>query len=294
MKIVGVVGCGAMGSGMVKNLLKHQYRVVTYDPDLEKQTQMKELGAQPVSHFTEMGEHLDYLLLSLPASELIKETIIGREGILPRLKKGAAILDMSTTDVHVTKELFETCKEAGVNFFDCPVSNGPQGAQEGTLTIMTGGDSDRFEEILPILQAIGKEIHYVGSSGSGQVVKLCNNMVVAGITLLMSEALHIAGKVGVDPQKMMKIMQKSSAENKVMYVFGPNIIEQSHEKVVFMLNHMQKDVDLFFRLTKSERAGTLLSPLIRSIFAEAQKKGWGHLDMTAVSCILRDLDDQEE
>ncbi|MCG7346463.1 NAD(P)-dependent oxidoreductase [Sporosarcina sp. ACRSL] len=283
---IRMIGCGAMGAGMVKNLLKHGYDVSTYDPDPSKQEQMKKLGAAPVSSSSYGLSEIDVVLLSLPTSALVEETLIGDKGILQHLKKGSLILDMSTTDVRVTKQLAQSAAEKSVHFLDCPVSNGPAGANDGTLTIMVGGEEHTFHSVLPVLESIGKEIRYIGPSGSGQVVKLCNNMMVAGITVLLSETFVAGAKNGVDPMKIAELMSIGSAQNKVLSVFGPNLLNDTHHDVKFFLSHMAKDVNLYMDMTKSTQSPALLGSIVEQLYEAAKLQGKGHLDSSAVGQVV--------
>jgi 3-hydroxyisobutyrate dehydrogenase-like beta-hydroxyacid dehydrogenase len=280
---IRMIGCGAMGAGMVKNLLKAGHEVATFDPDPKKELQMKELGATPVSSPAAGIAGTEAVLLSLPTSSLVRETA---EGILPHLSEGAYILDMSTTDVELTKQLAQLAKEKGVHYLDCPVSNGPAGANDGTLTIMAGGDEKAFNAMLPVLSAIGKEIRYIGPSGSGQVVKLCNNMMVAGITSLLSETLLTGAKNGVDPKKIAELMAIGSAQTKVLSVFGPNLLYDTHEDVKFLLSHMAKDIHLYMDMTKRAESPALFGSLVEQLYETAKRRGMGHLDTSAVGTIV--------
>lgn len=283
---LGMIGCGAMGAGMVKNFLKSDYEVWTYDPDPMKQQQMKELGAIPVPVINIVAPMLDVIVLSLPLSNLIEDTLVGENGLLHDLKKGAFILDMSTTDVDSTKKLAQQAKDVGVHYFDCPVSNGPLGADAGTLTIMVGGEEEHYSAILPVLQAIGNEIRYIGSAGSGQVVKLCNNMMVAGIMVLLSETLLTGVKAGVDAKKIAEVMSIGSAQNKVLSVFGPNLVQDTHHNVNFLLSHMAKDVGLYQKLSKSSETPAFLSSIVEQLFEIAKLQGKGGLDTSAVGQVV--------
>lgn len=283
---IRMIGCGAMGAGMVKNLVKNGYDVTTYDPDSTKQEQMMELGATPVSSSAYGLSSIDIVLLSLPTSTLVKDTLNGSNGILHYLKNGSFILDMSTTDVGVTKQLAETAAAKSVHYLDCPVSNGPAGANDGTLTIMVGGEETAFHSVLPVLESIGKEIRYIGPSGSGQVVKLCNNMMVAGITVLLSETFVTGAKNGVDPKKIAELMSIGSAQNKVLSVFGPNLLNDTHDDVKFFLSHMAKDVNLYMDLTKDIQSPALLGSIVEQLYDAAKAQGKGHLDSSAVGQVV--------
>lgn len=286
---VRVVGCGAMGAGMVKNLLKSNYVVSTYDPDTTKLREMEQLGATPVPTANSELKDIDIVLLSLPSSSLVRETIIGENGVLHHLREGTYILDMSTTDVELTRQLAQHAKEKGVFFLDCPVSNGPAGAESGTLTIMVGGEEEAFDQMLPLFEAIGKEIRYIGPSGSGQVVKLCNNMMVAGITTLLSETFLTGAKNGVDPKKIAEVMSIGSAQTKVLSVFGPNLLEDTHDDVKFFLNHMAKDIDLYMEMTKRSDTPALLSSIVDQLYKTAKRQGMGQLDTSAVGLVLEQM-----
>lgn len=283
---IRMIGCGAMGAGMVKNLVKHGFDVSTYDPDSSKQEQMKELGASPVPSSTDELSSIDVVLLSLPTSALVQETLTGDNGILMHLKRGSFILDMSTTDVGLTKLLAQAAADKSIDYLDCPVSNGPAGANDGTLTIMVGGEERAFESVLPVLESIGKEIRYIGPAGSGQVVKLCNNMMVAGITVLLSETLVTGAKNGVDPKKIAELMSIGSAQNKVLSVFGPNLLNDTHDDVKFFLSHMAKDINLYVAMTKEIQSPALMGSIVEQLYEAARLQGKGRLDSSAVGQVV--------
>jgi 3-hydroxyisobutyrate dehydrogenase-like beta-hydroxyacid dehydrogenase len=230
-----------------------------------------------------------YLLTSLPTPGILEEVLTGEAGALHVMGQGTYVLDMSTTDVETTRRLNGYAKEKGITFFDCPVSGGPQGADLGTLTIMVGGDAEKYQNVQPVLQAVGKEIRYIGESGSGQVVKLCNNMVVAGITVLLSETFLTGGKAGVDVHTIAEVMQLGSAQNRVLSVFGPNLMEGTHDHVIFMLNHMAKDIELYMNLAKQGEIPHMVSSVVHQLFQAARKEGKGEMDTTAVSQVLEGM-----
>ena len=293
MSIVGVLGCGAMGKGMIKNLLRNGFEVLVYDVETEAAQSVKMLGATPMTSIQSVAEKSSYLLTSLPSPHSVEEALIGGNGAVHCMEHGSFILDMSTTDVDTTRKIYAKAKSKGVFFFDCPVSGGPDGAQSGELTIMVGGDLDRFEHIELILTAIGKEIEYIGETGSGQAVKLCNNMVVAGLVVLLSETFLTGVKAGVPVDKIAELMQKGSAQNKVLSVFGPNLMYGTHENVKFLLSHMTKDVNLYLKLAKQEKVPTFLGSIINQLFEIANNNGKGGLDTSAVSQVLEKLSNDQ-
>ncbi|SHG06753.1 NAD(P)-dependent oxidoreductase [Ornithinibacillus halophilus] len=280
METVGVIGCGLMGKGIVKNLLLHNYEVYVNDINETAVNELVAIGAKKSETIEEMVLSIDTLILSLPSPPLIRDLVI--EKVLPVMKTGGTILDMSTNDVEMTRDLQKQASSKGIEFFDCPLSGGPAGAEAGTLTVMVGGNEEAFPSILPILEAVGETIEYVGQSGAGQTVKLCHNMVVGGVIGLLSEALLAGEKSGVDKQTMEKIFQKGSAQTKVMDVFGSNIINNQFDDVKFSLSNLTKDMLLYRSLAEGNQTPTLASQSFYQLFQIALNQGKGSADSTAV------------
>ncbi|TCT26490.1 3-hydroxyisobutyrate dehydrogenase [Melghiribacillus thermohalophilus] len=290
MKHVGVIGCGAMGRGMVKNLSRHGYSVHVYDVQEKALNEAEQLGGIPEKDVPSIARQAEVLILSLPTTELVENALTReKDGAFHYLKEGSYVLDMSTTDVMATKKLHKQAQEKGIFFFDCPVSGGPEGADSGNLTIMAGGNPDHFNAIKPVLHAMGKEIDYLGDAGAGQTTKLCCNLVVAGIVLLLSESLLTGTKSGVPAQKIADIMQKGSAQNRVLSIFGPNILKGSHDEVKFLLKHMTKDIQLYMNLAKEHKIPAFLGSTIQLLYDIANHQGKGGLDTSGVSQVLEDL-----
>lgn len=293
MDKVGVIGCGAMGKGMVKNLIKNGFEVYVYDVNAAAVQSCTAFGAKPKNNIQSVAAEVKYLLTSLPSPGILEESVTGEMGALQAMMHGAYILDMGTTDVETTRRINKKAANRGIAFYDCPVSGGPQGADTGSLTIMAGGDREQFSNVKHLLQAIGQEILYIGESGSGQVVKLCNNMVVAGITVLLSEAFLTGVKAGVPAETIAHVMQKGSAQNKVLSVFGPNLLQGSYDNVIFFLSHMAKDVDFYIRLARKGSIPHFMSAIANQLYELAKAQGKGGLDSTAVGELLEELANQK-
>lgn len=282
MEKVGIIGCGLMGRGIALNLLKNGYEVYVHDVNNEAVKDLEREGAIAADHIGTM-EKVKYLILSLPFPSLIKSIILDENnGAIRVMKSGSYILDMSTNDVEITKELNEHAKLKNIEFFDCPLSGGPAGAADGTLTIMVGGNEKAFPKITPLLKAVGEQIEYVGSSGAGQTVKLCHNMVVGGVITLLSEAFLTGEKAGVSKDKLASILQKGSAQTKVMDVFGSNILDDTFNNIKFSLANMTKDIHLYRNLAEKGQIPTFTSQSIYQLFKIANHKGKGAQDATAV------------
>lgn len=290
LKKIGVIGCGLMGQGIVKNLLKNKYQVWVFDINEEAMLKLERKGATPTKTATQLAKEIDCLILSLPSPILIEQLLMNKEdGLLNILPAGTIILDMSTNDVEITRQLHKNAKEYGVEYFDCPLSGGPEGANNGTLTIMVGGSEQAFPKILPVLEAVGSNIEYVGESGAGQIVKLCNNMVVGGVISLLSEALITGEKAGVSKEKVASILQKGSGQTRVMDVFGSNMLKDTFNDVIFSLANMMKDLNLYRNLAESIQVPTVSSQSVHQLFQIASYNGKESQDSTAVYEVVEQL-----
>lgn len=287
MKKIGVVGCGLMGYGIATNLVRNGYEVMVYDTNPKAVARVVHEGADAAKTVQELAKWSEVLILSLPSTTLVEQVLLPvKEGALDNLKRGSVVLDLSTNDVTRTRRLAEAARESGIEYFDCPVSGGPDGARLGTLTIMVGGSKEKFPEIYPVLQAMGEYIEYMGESGAGQIVKLCNNMVVGGIISLLGEALLTGEKAGISKDKLAELFQKGSGQTKVMEVFGPNIIHGTFDDVKFSLANMLKDLHLYRNLAEDEGVPTSISASALQLFTVASYKGANQQDSTAVAELL--------
>src|SRR5215210_1545259 len=195
---IGVIGLGIMGRPMSRNLMKAGYELVVHN---RSRGPVDELAAEGAT---------------LPDSPDVAAVLRGEAGVFAGAREGTLVVDMSTISPVVTKELAEEARGQGLRMLDAPVSGGDKGAIAGTLSIMVGGDAETFEECRPIFEAMGKTIVHVGPSGAGQTVKACNQIVVALAYEAISEALVLGAKAGVDPQKIMQVLNGGLAATRVM------------------------------------------------------------------------------
>lgn len=285
MKRIGFVGVGAMGRGMVKNLLRAGFQVIAHDVSAEAMNAVSGLGAIATTDLVEVARGTDVVCLSLPGP---REVVSVVEGILPYASPGTCIVDMSTIDPGTTRRLARMCSDRGLQFLDAPVSGGPGGADQGTLTIMVGGDEGAYHNIQPLLRAMGKNIFYMGSSGMGQVVKLAHNLLVAAITVALGEAFQVAEKAGLSPQLAAQVFGKGVGRSGTLEVFGPNIINKKYP-ALFALKHMHKDLSLYMRMAEEAGVPCLIGSLVHQLYRSAMAKGWGELDHSAVCRVVEGL-----
>lgn len=293
MKNIGILGAGDMGKGMIKNLIKNNFTVYAYDPFSGALENAKELGAIPCNSPADLGKHSDIVLASLPTSETVENAVSGKDGALSTLKENTIICDMSTTDVALEKKLYSLAKEKGIGYLDCPVSGGPTGSNNGTLSIMVGGDKDVFEKANEVFNAIGENIFYIGESGSGQIVKICHNMILAVTTVALTESFITGVKSGMDPQKLADIYKVSVAKSGTLDLFGDNLINGNFDNTIFALSHMHKDINLYSKLTDDLQMPSIIANTTYQFFNAAMNQGLGPKDQSAVAIILEDLANQK-
>lgn len=286
MESVGFIGIGAMGKGMIKNLLQKGFHVCMYDVNASSMAWAEEIGAEAKSSPREIGESVHVVMTSLPGPDVVEEVIAGKGGVLSSLPRHSYIIDTSTIDPETARNLYSKTNEKEIHFFDCPVSGGPMGADKGNLTVMVGGDKDKLPNVRQYLEAIGTEIIYMGESGAGQVAKLCHNAVVAAIIATLGEVFVIGAKAGVDPRKLAKVIDKGSAHNRVLAVFGDNILSGSYDNVKFRLDHMHKDISLYVDTARKHAASALIGAMIHQLYESAKLHGKGGLDSSAVCQVI--------
>ncbi|MFS0788771.1 NAD(P)-dependent oxidoreductase [Shouchella sp. 1P09AA] len=286
MKTIGLIGCGVMGAGIARNLLSNSYRVFIRDPECRNQKALEALGAQFVPDFGECTENMEAIFLSLPTPSILGNVLSGENGLFASLNPGTLVFDVGTTDTETTKRLQKEAQTYGVHFLDCPVSGGPAGADAGTLTIMVGGEKEAYLAALPYLEVVGSTIRYIGSSGAGQTVKLCNNMIVAGVISLLSETMVIAEEQGVDADTLFSILEASSGHTRAMEVFGANLKAQSFDNILFSLAHMAKDLELFMKLSNQSHTPQPVSSIVTQLYRMALQQKKAKMDSTAVYAMI--------
>ena len=289
MSIVGILGVGTMGKGMLKNLIKNGHKVYSYDPALDAKDYAKKLGAIALNNPKEVGKEVEILLASLPSSESVYEAISGENGALQGMKEGTFICDMSTTAINIEKELYEKAKKKGIGFLDCPVSGGPKGAENGALSIMIGGDEEDFKKVKSALESIGKSLFYLGNIGSGQTVKLCNNIVQGVQLIALAESFATAVKADINSKKLLEVLLSGGAYSKVLEAFGDNLAKGNYDKVSFALHHMHKDMSLFMKLADELKVPSLVSSLSYQEFNSAMNNGLGEKDVSAVATVTEGM-----
>jgi len=290
MKRIGVLGVGAMGRGVVKNLVSEGYEVYIYDTSAHCCSQADDLGATVEESPADVGKNVEMLLASLPTSEASLEAIGNPDsGALAAMEPGNVIVDLSTTSVSVARELYSRAKDKGISFLDGPVSGGPMGAESATMTIMIGGEPEALEKVHPVLEVISGNIFHLGECGAGQTVKICHNMVLASTVVALAESFIVGKQAGVSAETLSEVFGVSVANSRALELFGPNLVEGTYENTIFALSHMHKDATLFMDLANESKLPVVASSAVYQLYNAAMNKGLGDNDMTAVASAAEEL-----
>ena len=225
MKNIGFIGLGIMGKPMAKNLLKAGYLLTVYDIVPEKVREVVEAGAKAGSSNKDVAEKSEMIITMLPNSPEVKEAVLGENGVLQGAKAGTVLIDMSSIAPLASIEVAERAKEKGVIMLDAPVSGGEPKAVDGTLAIMVGGPQEIFDEVKDILGVMGASVTRVGDIGSGNTTKLANQIIVALNIAAMSEAMVLAAKAGVDPEKVFHAIRGGLAGSAVLNAKMPLVLK---------------------------------------------------------------------
>lgn len=244
MKKVAWIGTGVMGWEMAGHLLKNGYSVSAFNRTYAKAQRLeKELGAVACKSISEAVKDADYIFTIVGYPKDVEEVYLGENGIFKFAKKGAIAIDMTTSSPALAKKLYEEGSKIGIKVMDAPVSGGDTGAKNATLSIMVGGDSEDFNEIIPLFKCMGKTINHLGVAGSGQHTKAANQIAVAGAVTAMTEALVYAEKVGLDPEKMLNAISSGAAGSWHLSNMAPRVLKKDFEPG-FFVKHFVKDMNI--------------------------------------------------
>jgi len=293
MMRIGFIGVGTMGLPMARNLVKKGYVVMAYDTNTEAVKAAAEAGMRAVASAAEAVATADLVITMLPSSPHVESVYTGDGGVLAAARKGTLCVDMSTIDPGVSRRVAGAAAERGVRFIDAPVSGGVPRATDGTLAIMVGGSHEDFDEALPALSAMGANVIHVGPVGSGEVVKLCNNLIAGVAAVAVSEAFRIAEGFGVDPNVVTEVISKSSGHTWVMEHMHPvpglvpKAASTNAYQPGFMTDLMCKDLGLAVDAARALRVPVFAAPAAQQLYRLASSHGLGRKDFTSVYTLLK-------
>jgi len=295
---IGFIGTGTMGQPMLANLVKKGFAVVAYDVVPAALAGAVKAGATAAASAAEVARQGELVITMLPSSAHVEAVYLGRGGVLEGVAGGPLCVDMSTIDPSVSRRVAAALAAKQVRFLDAPVSGGVPRATDGTLAIMVGGDARDLEEARPALAAMGANVIHVGAVGSGEVAKLCNNLIAGVSAVAVSEAFRIAEGFGVDAKVLTDVISKSSGNTWVMEHMHPvpGLVARSASSQDyapgFMTDLMAKDLGLAVNAARELRVPVVVAPAAQQVLRLASSHGLGRKDFTAVYTFLKPSDDK--
>ena len=292
MEKIGFIGLGNMGMPMAQNLISNGIKVKGFDVSGEVLKQALKNEIEVCSDALQVSQGINVLITMLPNGEAVS-SVFNSESLLENIDPSILIIECSTISPKTSKELSLKASSLNLEMIDAPVSGGVKGAEEAGLTFMVGGSAENVEKAKPILSMMGKNIFHAGESGSGQVAKLCNNMLLAIHMSGTAEALSMGVKSGLDPSVLSEIMSKSSGGNWSLDKYNPYpgvMIESPASKDYqggFLNKLMIKDLNLAKELAQDSKTETPMGDSARNLYDELIEQGLEDLDFSSVQKLFQ-------
>ncbi len=288
MPTVGYIGLGLMGASMARNLMKAGHQLVVHNRSRAIVDQLASEGATPAFTPKEVAQQVEVVFTNLPDSPDVEKVVLGPDGIIEGAHQGLIFVDNSTIKPETARHIAGALDQVGVPALDAPVSGGDIGARQGTLTIMVGGPEEAFRAVLPLLEAMGKTITYIGESGAGQVCKAANQIMVAAQMAGMAEALVLAQKTGVDPRRVVQAISKGAAQCWALDT-KPERIFRRELGPGFKAYMQLKDINIVLDTGHAYGVPLPVTAVIQQLYRAMLVAGDGELDNSALITVYEAL-----
>lgn len=290
MAKIGFIGLGNMGSHMARNLVKAGHQVSAFDLSAAALEAFAAAGGTPAKSAVEAATGADFLITMLPAGKQVRDIYLSQSGVAAVTAPGAVLIDSSTIDVATAREVAAAMPRP---MLDAPVSGGTMGAENGTLAFMVGGPKDAFDKARPILEGMGKTIVHCGGAGNGQVVKACNNMMLAITMIGTCEAFVMAEKLGVSAQTLFDVTSKATAQSWAITSYcpvpGPVPASPANRdyKPGFAAALMEKDLGLAQEAAADAGMNTTMGAQALALYRQFSAAGGGVKDFSGIIELVR-------
>jgi 2-hydroxy-3-oxopropionate reductase len=286
--IIGFIGLGIMGKPMARNLMKAGYPLVVHNRSRAAVDELNKEGAEAAASSREVAALSAVLITMLPDSPDVELVYLGEQGVFAGAKPGILLIDMSSISPIVARKLAADAQSAGIDMLDAPVSGGEAGAISATLSIMIGGKASAVERAMPIFQALGKNIVHVGDAGAGQVTKAANQMVVGTTIAIVSEALVLAAKAGVDPAKVRQALLGGFAQSKILEAHGQKMLDRNF-KPGFRIRLHEKDMKIALSTGSEYGVPLMVTSQVLQMMTAMKSMGNGDLDHSGLVKFVEEL-----
>lgn len=251
-KSIGWIGTGVMGDSMAEHLLDAGYDLRVHNRTKEKALSLIQQGARWCESAADAAKDADFVFAIVGFPKDVEETFLGERGILTTAKNGSVVIDMTTSEPSLAERIFERAKEKGVSSLDAPVSGGDLGARNANLSIMVGGEEDAFRQAKPLLEVMGENISWFGAAGSGQRVKMSNQILIATTMIGTVESILYAVRSGLEPNAVIDLIGSGAAGCWSINNLGRRIVKADYDPG-FYIKHFVKDMSI--ALNDAERMG---------------------------------------
>ena len=285
---IAFIGMGTMGAPMALNILKAGHEVVVHNRTREKELPLADAGALRADTPREAAAGVEIIITCVSDTPDVEAIVLGAEGIIQAAPAGSLVIDMSTISPTATRHMAATLTEKEIRMIDAPVSGGSEGAQNGTLAIMVGGEAEDVQHAMPVLEAMGKTITHVGGIGSGQITKAINQVILAGTFMGVAEGMVLGMKAGLDMQKVTEAISGGAAGSWVLSNRAMNMVNNTYP-LGFRTRLHHKDLRIALEAARDLGVTLPASALMDQIENGIIGRGYGDEDMSGIARTLREL-----
>ena len=279
---VAFIGLGVMGFPMAGHLANAGHLVTVYNRTAAKAQQWQDTyEGNTAATPAEAADGADFIFTCVGNDDDLREVTIGDNGAFESVKPGAVFIDHTTTSAIVAKEVSAIAAQKGFEFLDAPVSGGQAGAENGKLTVMTGGDEAAFEKARPVIESFAASVKLLGPSGYGQMTKMVNQICIAGLVQALSEGIHFAKRAGLDVEKVIDVISKGAAQSWQMENRYSTMMNNEFE-FGFAVDWMRKDLGIAMEEAGKNGATLPITEIVDSYYAEIQKTGGNRWDTSSL------------
>ena len=289
MKTRGFIGLGVMGFPMA-GYISMKYPTLVFNRSVAKaENWVKTYKGEIVNSPAELGNICEEIYMCIGNDDDVREVISGENGILSSILPGGIIVDHTTTSSILSSEMSEMCLKKGVHYIDAPVSGGQAGAENGSLTIMAGGDKDAFEKVNITMNCYAKFTKLMGSSGAGQLTKMVNQICIAGLVQGLAEGIYFSEKAGLVTEEVIEVISKGAAQSWQMDNRWESM-SQDHYDHGFAVDHMRKDLKIAMQEAEKQGVSLEITKLIDGFYEDIQKMGGSRWDTSSLLKRLQNND----
>jgi 2-hydroxy-3-oxopropionate reductase len=277
-----------MGKPMALNLLKAGFPVTVFNRSQPAIDELAAAGARAAKSPAEVGKASDIVVTMLPDAPDVESVVLGDNGVMSGARPGVLVIDMSTIAAAAARRIGEQVAARGGSMLDAPVSGGDVGAKAGTLSIMAGGTAEDFERAKGVFAAMGRTVTHCGPAGAGQLVKACNQIMVALVLEAISETLILAEKVGIGPEVLVPVLQGGIANTRIMELRAAKMAAHTYQPG-FKAAHHLKDLRIVLNTAKEQGLTLPVTTQVEQMFTKLIERGHGNLDNSSVKMIVEEM-----